>query len=292
MLMIIISHTFNGYPVGSSNIYFPLWMNKLHMELWGGMGVAIFLFLSGYGLFTTLSMRHNIDRKYIALKAKRLLEPFMIYWIVEIIVLAIFCREALSTHLFTEIVTFSIHPNVENWFFKVIAVIYFIMLVLFRFHLRNTVRITIIFVLSVVSLLVMKKLGFGQWWWNNILCFPLGALFAYKYDFFSGLSSRLICLSTGVLLLAIYHIHMNTIVFHMLFSVFCVYSLRLINIQSMVLYYIGFNSFVFYFIECPVMDNIMMFSYSSFPVYSILSVIGTFILSYLCINIKNFLSKE
>ncbi len=292
MLMIIISHTFNGYPVGSTDVYYPLWMNWLHMELWGGMGVAVFLFLSGYGLFTTLSLKKRIDRRYFFLKGRRLFEPYIIYWIVEIIVLAIFSREEISMNLFTEIVTFSIHPDVENWFFKVIVVLYVIMLLLFTIRLHNIVRITIISALSIASLFIMKELGFGQWWWNNILCFPLGVLFAYKYQFFSGLPSHIICLSSGVLLLAVYNIHMNTIIFHLLFAVFCIYTLRLVNIQNRVLYFIGINSFIFYFIECPVMDTIMMFVYSHFPIYSCLSVLGTFFLSFLCIQCSKQITSQ
>ena len=292
MLMIIISHTFNGYPVGSADVYYPSWMNWLHMELWGGMGVAVFLFLSGYGLFTTLSQKQRIDWRYISSKGIRLFEPYFIYWIVEIIVLAIFCREEISTHLLTEIATFSIHPDAENWFFKVIVVFYVIMLLLFRVHLQNAVRMTIVSLLSIVSLLIMKELGFGQWWWNNILCFPLGMLFAYKYQFFSGLPSHIVSLSSGALLLTVYNIHMNTIVFHLVFAVFCIYTLKLVNIQSRLLYFIGFNCFIFYFIECPVMDTIMMFAYPNFPVYSLLSVLGTFIISYLCIQCSKQIKSQ
>ena len=58
MLMIILSHAHNGYPV-SGDVYFPSWLNLLHMEFWGGMGVAVFLFLSGYGMTLSLSKREG-----------------------------------------------------------------------------------------------------------------------------------------------------------------------------------------------------------------------------------------
>ena len=290
MLMIIIGHTFNGYPVESSNVYYPQWLNGLHIEHWGGMGVAIFFLLSGYGLFTSLSRRKGIDKRYVAQKGRRLFVPYILYWIVEVIVLLFFSREELSTHLFTEMATFESHPDLENWFFKVIVFVYIIMLLLFRWHLRNSVRVTVISFLSVLYLITMKALGYGEWWWNTILCFPLGVFIAYKYDTFAKLPARWMLLSIGLLLVVCYYFHVNTIVFYLLCCMFSIYALRLINIQNCILYYIGFNSLIFYFIECPVMDNIMMFSYSCFPEYCALSVVGTFAISYLCVTITNICS--
>lgn len=287
MLMIIISHTFNGYPIDNETCYYPTWMNWLHMELWGGMGVAIFLFISGYGLFHSLSRKESINRQYIVAKVERLLVPFVIYWIVEIIVLFLFDLQELTPHIFYEIATISIHPDIENWFFKVIVVIYIVMLILFRCRISNGTRISVVFLLSVVYLFAMKELGVGQWWWNNILCFPLGAFVAHKRDWFTGIPSYLITLFTGGVIIALVCIHINTIVLHLNFVVFCIYAVRIVNIENKVLGYIGFNSFIFYFIECPVMDEVMMFSYSCFPLYSFLSVVGTFAISYLCINIEN-----
>ena len=65
MPMIIIGHTFNGYPINSPIHQFPSWLNYLQIGLWGGMGFGIFLFLSGFGLFYTLSKKTNIDNHYL-----------------------------------------------------------------------------------------------------------------------------------------------------------------------------------------------------------------------------------
>lgn len=284
MLMIIVGHTFNGYPANSPGYYFPSWMNCLHIGLWGGMGVGMFLFLSGYGLFYTLSRRATIDKRYVLSKIRRLFEPFIIYWIVEVIVLALFNRSELRLHLLKEMATLSIHPDVENWFFKVIIGVYIITIVLFKWKMKNAVRLAVLSVLSLIYLVAMKKLGFGQWWYNTILCFPFGAFVAYRYEWFAKLSPTWMSASGCLLLLAIFFVHMNTIAFHLVFVLFCVYAVRLINIQNKVLYFIGFNSFIFYYIECPVMDEIMMFSYANYPVYCVLSVVGTCVLSYLCVK--------
>ena len=54
MLMIIIGHAFNGYPGTDTGYFYPAWLDCLHMELWAAMGVSIFFFLSGYGMFLAL----------------------------------------------------------------------------------------------------------------------------------------------------------------------------------------------------------------------------------------------
>ena len=288
MLMIIIGHTYNGYPIDNPHFYFPSWLNYFQLGYWGGMGVGIFLFLSGYGLFHTLSNKATIDKRYIITKIERLFKPFVIYWIVEIVVLAIFNRDELTSQLLREIVSFSIHPNVENWFFKVIVIIYVITIILFRLRLRNSYKIALFFALSVAYLFIMRELGYGQWWYNNILAYPMGTLVSYKYHWFSKQNSVLMSVGGFCLMLVMFYFHMNTFVLHLSFVLFCIYTVRLVNIQNRILFFIGFNSFVFYFIECPVMDEVMMFSYSNFPLYCILTVLGTYVLSSICIKCSNW----
>ncbi len=282
ILMIIMGHTFNGYPTDDALYFFPSWLHFLHMERWGGMGVGIFFFLSGFGLFTSLSQRKEIDRSYVYKKVKRLFQPFFIYWFVELITLAVFNRSELTSHILTEIATFSIHPDIENWFFKVIVVVYIITLTLFKMQLRNTTRALIVTALSLAFLIVMRELGFGQWWYNTILCFPAGAIAAVNYEWFKKAPSLVMSLVTGGLLLAIWFVHMNTIVFHLVFVLFCIYTIRMLPIQhSRLLFFMGYNSFIFYFMECPVETEIMMFCYPNFPLYCALSVLGTVVLSYI-----------
>lgn len=285
MLMIIIGHANNGYPLDDPACYFPSWLSLLHIEYWGGMGVGVFLFLSGYGLFLTLSRRdRSLDWRYIFAKFKRLFEPFLVYWVVELAVLAIFNRSELTTHVLNEIVTFSIHPDVENWFFKVIVVIYIVTIALFKFKMSNTLRLVALSTLSLLYLIVMRELGYGLWWFDTILCFPVGAFVAARYQWFASRPALLMCAAGAVVISVLFLVHMNTIVFNLAFVWFSIYAICVVNIQSRVLHFIGFNSFIFYFLECPVMDEVVKFSYPHFPLYFLLSVVVTFALSFICVK--------
>lgn len=285
MLMIIISHTHNGYPVEETGFFFPHWLNYLCIELWGAMGVGIFFFLSGYGLFLALDKRQGaITQEYVLSKVSRLLEPYIIYWVVEIITLLLIDRNQLSLHLFRELITFSIHPDIENWFFKTIVPAYIVIFSLFKSGIGHKGKILSLFVICLAYILIMRMAGFGLWWYNTILCFPLGAFVAYNKGFFENLHPLIVCPLCVILILVLHFIHFNSIVFNILFVFFSIYSIRIININNRLLYFIGLNSFLFYFIECPVMDEIVMFSYANYPLYCMLSVLGTFIISWICLK--------
>ena len=283
--MIILSHCYNGYPTSSPQHFFPHWIDLMRMDLWGGAGAGIFLFLSGYGMFFSLSEREGrIGKGYVAAKLRRLLEPFLIYWLVEIITLFIFAKAELTPHIFYEIITFSIHPDVENWFFKVIMGVYVISIFLFTIKLSHRTRIIILFGISLIYLLVMRHSGFGLWWYDNILCFPLGMLFGYRKAWFERLSPIIMMIISVFVMSVCLFIHFNSIIFHLFVVLFAIYALMYVPLSNRLLYYCGYNSIVLYFMECPIEDKIMMFSYTNFPVYCILSVLGTLLLSWVCIT--------
>ena len=286
MLLIIISHTYNGYPIDNPTYHFPLWIKDLHLSQLGTMGVGVFFFCSGYGLFSSLNKK-QIDKLYIFLKVRRLFAPYIIYWIVEIVVLVIFNKEEITVFLYKEIFSFSIHPDVENWFFKVILIAYIIVFALFYYKIVDTHKIAIIWLLSIAYVLVMKELGFGQWWYNTIFCFPLGAMVAHKYTWFANLPTLFMIIFSCSLIMIAFFSRLNHICLYPALVTFAIYAIRMINIQNKILFFVGSNSLVFYYIECPVMDEIMMFSYSCYPLYCVLSVIGTFVLSYLIVRMMN-----
>jgi len=279
MLMIIIGHAYNGYPKADAGYFYPGWFDALHIDLWAAMGVAIFLLLSGYGMFLALDKRQeSIDMKYVLSKVKRLFVPLLVYWAVELITLLIFNRQELTVHIFREMITFSMHPDLENWFFKLIVPAYIIMFGLFMPRISNSVRVAILFVLSAAYVLILRKAGFGLWWYNTVFCFPIGALIAHRKEFFEKLPPVAVCLASLICLVLIYYIHFNSIVFNTIAPLLFIYLIRLVNINNKLLTFIGVNSFLFYFIECPVLDEIVQFSYSNFPIYCLLAVCVTYLI--------------
>lgn len=280
MLMIIIGHAVNGYPRTDTGYFYPGWLDCLHMELWAAMGVSIFFFLSGYGMFLALDRRQgSIDMKYVISKVKRLFVPLLVYWGVELITLLIFNRHELTAHIFREIFTFSIHPDVENWFFKVIVPTYIIMFGLFLTRMPGSFRVILLFIISSIYILILHKAAFGLWWYNTIIAFPLGALVAYRKELFEKISPIIICPVCAAAMASIYLFHFNSILFNAIAPFLFIYLIRIVNINNKLLNFIGVNSFLFYFIECPVLDEIVKFSYSNFPLYCLLAIVVTYLLT-------------
>ena len=280
MLMIIIGHAINGYPRTATGYFYPGWLDCLHMELWAAMGVSIFFFLSGYGMFLALDRRQgSIDMKYVISKVKRLFVPLLVYWVVELITLLIFNRHELTAHIFREIFTFSIHPDVENWFFKVIVPTYIIMFGLFLTRMPGSFRVILLFMISAIYILILRKAAFGLWWYNTIIAFPIGALVAYRKELFEKISPIIICPVCAAAMASIYLFHFNSILFNAIAPFLFIYIIRIVNINNKLLNFIGVNSFLFYFIECPVLDEIVKFSYSNFPLYCLLAIVVTYLLT-------------
>lgn len=291
MLMIIIGHTYNGYPVASPDHDFPSWLRLLHLDYWGSMGVAVFLFLSGYGMYFSLQ-KHTIDRHYVVAKARRLLEPFVIYWAVELLTLLLLDRTALTPHIVEEICTFSIHPDFENWFFKVIAGLYVTVIVLFRLPIGNGWRVGVLAIFCGAYILAMQAAGSGYWWYNTILCFPLGMLVAHRRAWFASRKGVSVIVPALFAAAAAFLLTRNSNLFHLPMVLAVAYLLRYVDLRHGLLKYIGVNSFIFYFLENPVMDKIAMPFYHDFLNYCTMTLILTFALSWLCIRLTRKLTPN
>lgn len=178
ILAIVFSHV--GYFLSSSrNFLFPL-------SIMGGVGVNLFLFLSGFGLTTSAS-----KEKIHALKfyKKRLLKLFTPFWIVSII---IFLLDFFLLHI-SYPSTYIIHSllgyfpradlfldiNSPFWFFTPIL-FYYLIFPLSFFQKRLWLTAIIIYVSSYVILQFKIPVSTDvlHLYKLHLLAFPLGVAFA------------------------------------------------------------------------------------------------------------------
>lgn len=151
------------------------WMPSYSMltQQLGYIGTGIFFFLSGYGMLC--SLRHkSVTGTYAASKAYKLLVPYLIC---RLFTLAQICISGHSVNLWSYLVNvLTFH---RSWFFQVIVALYVIVLLLFRVS-KNEKRNVAVVALLCLAWLPAAYLGMGlaKWWYNSILCFPLGMLFA------------------------------------------------------------------------------------------------------------------
>jgi len=168
MIAIVWSHTANE---------FTEILKEYHVSslLSGGMyATGIFFFLSGYGL--TLSIKRNkVDRGYIRIHLQKLLLPYLIFWLFYILSGLLCGYFPVQGNIWVEFISLKI-PNADTWFFRTIFVLYILYFSLARFIKRYAgIGITLIITVYVAVLICC---GVSPWWWNTIICFPLGILYA------------------------------------------------------------------------------------------------------------------
>lgn len=170
MLLIVFAHTANE---------FPLLLQEWHLGsiyLLGRYATGIFFFLSGYGLTLSLS-RSDVGRTYIVRHLRNLLLPYLIFWLFYLAAGLLAGHFATRSPLLKEFLSLKI-PNVDTWFLRTILAIYLIYMMAARFAKPHAA--TIVSTTVVAYTILAASLGIDGWWWNTILCFPLGILFARR----------------------------------------------------------------------------------------------------------------
>lgn len=192
MLLIVFAHTANE---------FPLLLRDWHLgSIWllGRYATGIFFFLSGYGLTLSLD-RNDVSHTYITRHLRNLLLPYLIFWLFYFTTGLCVGHFATDAPLLKEFLSLKM-PGVDTWFFRTILAIYLIYMVAARFakpHAAAIVSATVI-----AYTILAATLGTDGWWWNTILCFPLGILFARRPRFSQIRCTALVLIALITLLVA------------------------------------------------------------------------------------------
>ncbi len=139
----------------------------------GGIGVLIFFFVSGYGLYESYGYR-KVDRTYIVKRFKGVYFPYII---IKLIFLA--CDHILGTsgsNVGTEILSIIF---VEDWFIHVIIILYIVFYIAAKLNKKYMITINIAAdcVLTAIYLHRNKPIG----WFNALWLFTFG-IFVSKYQ--------------------------------------------------------------------------------------------------------------
>lgn len=289
MIMIVIGHTANEFPEILAQYHIG------GILMCGRYATGIFLFLSGYGL--TCSIRNKkINRNYVVRHMQNLLVPYIVFWLFYIVVdISVHNFHAAPICLYKEFIFLKM-PYVDTWFFRTIVGIYIIYFLWARFRKRVAETGMAITVIVYVAILVGS--GVGQWWWNTILCFPLGILFAVHTP---SLRARDIRWVTLVALLFLFIISQKYIPNQFLKAIippllcclfFAFLSLKIrIHKEHRALTFIGKNSLYMYLMEAIPIDNIDSEA-MGLPLYVICSIAATLVLTFLGKRMETFALKR
>lgn len=182
-LIIFMSH-FNSYvTTGWTNIGDGIYLDVFSKI--GQMMVAPFLFVSGYGIY--LSSRKKKENYVRDFPKNRILKTYLFFALAVLVYLLfnlITHREYSARDTLLAFAGWTSIGN-SNWFmfailFSYIAT-YFSALMTKKTICIQTIAIT--YLLSVAYIIIMCQLKPGQtWWYDTILCFPVGMLVAHFSD--------------------------------------------------------------------------------------------------------------
>lgn len=144
----------------------------------GTFFVGFFFFCSGYGLVKSMHEKENYLDNFYTRRMRIILFAFLITNLIFFLV-----RYKLADHLVIGMPWFfhlqgTALPNKYSWYALVIFYFYLVFYLAFRFCKKESIAIGIVFLVSILYMLNCDWWMFGDWWYNTILIFPLGMLFA------------------------------------------------------------------------------------------------------------------
>lgn len=253
MMMIIIHHLFQ-YTRHYYCIYYPNLFSFV-LQSFGYLSTGVFFFLSGYGMYKSLERQGKVTAIYMFRHIKKLYVPFL--FILLLAILYDSCMQGFDFASYFEsfLLMSLLHYN-DLWFLKVITVLYvFVMLVSL---VTMTMRIRVAIVLGGVALysIVAARFGLGTWWYNSILCFPLGMICASRCDkiqkIMGEINTRNVLIFFIVLFLIFYmlmYVFRNVLfasLSSLFFSMIAIILIAYFSPQSKFLQFVGVNSLIFY----------------------------------------------
>lgn len=229
VLIVFFSH-FRTYPPVVPDCDQPIvWL----CNLLGQKMVAIFLFLSGYGVYESIKKKGlaYIDR----FPRKRILKVLAQFDLAVLffLLLGLSLGETFSLKkIFLSLVAWDNLGN-SNWFIFAVLCAYLFVFVSFRIFSKSNMKALVAVVLLSMAYVYLVSRCKDVYWWDTMLCFSAGMLFSCLKDKFEKILERrfllaLIVLGTIALLINLFCIGEN-FVFRLMDPIFfCVFLMVLL----------------------------------------------------------------
>lgn len=271
MICIILHHLYQ-YLSSRYGITFPVPLVIILSNI-GYLATGVFFMISGFGLFASLEKNSPINWRYIARHLLNLYLPFLFVCIIQAII--DICqggfdiKNGLASLLLMK----------DFWFMRTIFLLYISVFLLYKFVISTRIRIAILSS-GVLTYILLSAFVFRiyPFWWNSILCFPVGMYCAFKSDSLQRLNTTRNRISILIVFIftfcftifcnssycpriigeAIYPISM--VLSSISFALFSIHFVSLVKVSNKVFNYFGTNSLSFYlyhivFLKLCLFDN-------------------------------------
>lgn len=171
MVMIIFVHCLNEYVEHQSILAKFLLIPK-----WGEIASSIFFFMSGFGIFTSMTKQETLHVQYLYRQLKKIIIPFFIAFLLALpaIIISHYFHQEYQIRL-TNICMLSMPDGTNMWFLKTILLFYIIAFVIVRFISSKQNQLLALFVLLLVDIIISYITKQDGYWYYSNLCFAAGA---------------------------------------------------------------------------------------------------------------------
>lgn len=178
VVLVFISHIW-GY-TEFSDPYLDIWYQKYIRGKMGQCVVTMFLFYSGYGIMESIKTKGQdyVNRIPIHRFLNVLLQfdcAVMLYWLYR-------CLTGTHYGIKRMLLTFIGWDGIgnSNWYIFCILWVYLFTFISFRIFKDNYKKAVIgVLILSILYMAIVCKMGKEYWWYDTILCYSWGMLFAF-----------------------------------------------------------------------------------------------------------------
>lgn len=166
-LLIILSHT---------NFHTDIPVFKT-ITNWGGTKVALFFFLSGYGLISSyLRVGSGYMDGFLVKRIWKIVKPLLVITLVYLGVVFL-DKKTFPSDIIGALFLQGKTPLPYSWFVYVIILAYIIFFFVFRLQINVERKIAFVFIGLLLVSLGLYKLGFDRAWWVSNLAFPTGLVY-------------------------------------------------------------------------------------------------------------------
>ena len=279
MLGIILHHIHNnvGY---ESSILRPT----------GYLATGLFFFISGYGNMLSLNKHTEVSFKWIINKLSKIYIPFFaadfVYYLFLIITNSI--PHSFGKETIIEIISVSF-PAKILWFPKIILLCFAVHWIAKKFFANYAFQNCFITICILLYMIIMFKVRINTFWYNSVICYPLGCIVAKPILFEKLLNlfkrNKILVFAISVCLFGTSFILSNRIkvmsyICPIFFSLACYYFSFLFKSETKILSWIGNNSFEFYLFHTVSLELFFSIIQKNKYIYALLVLIGSVSLVY------------
>lgn len=254
-LIIFLSHAKGYLDIGNG---FGDMIFLFFLKIIGQSMVAVYFFYSGYGILHSYRCKPDYAKHFFKSRIVKILIHFDLAVILYIILNTIMGRHFKPSTIALSFVGWKSIGN-SNWFICVILMLYLLTYISFLIS-RSGNEYSVckmVFVLSVILWLILRKIGMSGYWYNTLMCYPAGMIYAcYKPEIDKSIKNNKIYYLSGLvcaLVMFICYLARGTAfvysVFTVVFSLAVVLITMKLKINNCFLQWFGRYSFSIYILQ-------------------------------------------